>query len=82
MASIILSAFSFVINIPVGIWREHYKKFSFPWILIVHVSVPFIIALRMYLEANRLFIPLFIALAVVGQLVGKRIKKQKNKPPG
>jgi hypothetical protein len=77
VTSIILSALSFGINIPVGIWREHYKKFSFPWILIVHISVPFIIALRMYLETNRLFIPLFIALAVAGQFVGKRIKNKK-----
>jgi hypothetical protein len=74
MVNIILSAFSFGINIPVGIWREHYKKFSFPWILIVHVSVPFIIALRIYLGANKLFIPLFIALAVAGQFVGKKMK--------
>jgi hypothetical protein len=74
LVCIFLALFSFSVNIPIGIWREHYKRLSLPWILIVHVSVPIIIALRIYLKANPFFIPLFIALAIAGQYVGKKIR--------
>ena len=70
LVTLSVSVFSFLINIPLGIWRERYKRFSFPWFVIVHLSVPFIIALRIHLQANRYFIPLFIALAIAGQAVG------------
>jgi len=84
-AVVIVSAFSFLINLPLGFWREHFKRFSLPWIIIVHLSVPVIIALRIYLKTNLYFIPLFIALAVAGQLTGgkltrlRKIDKSKHK---
>jgi len=70
---LIVSAFSFLINIPLGIWKERYKKYSLPWLVVLHLSVPVIIVLRIYLKANPYFIPLFIALAVAGQFVGKKL---------
>ncbi|KAK1300428.1 hypothetical protein QJS10_CPB13g00648 [Acorus calamus] len=33
-------------NIPLGIWREHTKKFSPSWFVAVHAAVPFIAMLR------------------------------------
>ena len=69
---LIVSVFSFLINIPLGIWKERYKKYSLPWFVVLHLSVPVIIVLRIYLKANPYFIPLFIALAVAGQFVGKK----------
>ena len=76
-AILIVSAFSFLVNIPIGIWKEHYKRFSLPWIVILHLSVPVIIVLRIYLNANLYFIPLFIALAVAGQWIGKKLHTKK-----
>jgi len=73
---LIVSAFSFLINVPLGIWRERYKKLSLPWFIIIHLSVPVIIILRIYLKANPYFIPLFIALAVSGQLIGGKIARR------
>jgi len=73
---LIVSAFSFLINVPLGIWRERYKKLSLPWFIIIHLSVPVIIILRIYLKANPYFIPLFIALAVSGQLIGGKIARK------
>jgi hypothetical protein len=78
LACAFLALFSFSVNIPIGIWREHYKRFSLPWILIVHVSVPVIILLRIYLKANPYFIPLFIALAIAGQYAGNKIWHRKK----
>ena len=73
---LIISVFSFLINVPLGIWRERYKKLSLPWFIIIHLSVPVIIVLRIYLKANPYFIPLFIALAVSGQLMGGKIARK------
>jgi len=67
---LIISLFSFFINVPLGFWREHYKRFSIPWFIIIHLSVPVIIVLRISLNANPYFIPLFIALAIAGQTTG------------
>ena len=72
-AVLFISAFSFLVNIFVGYRREHYKRFSLAWIITVHSSVPVIIVLRIYLKANPYFIPLFIALAITGQWVGKKV---------
>jgi len=40
--------FVFLFNLPFGYWRINVKKFSFQWVLAVHIPVPFIIALRIY----------------------------------
>jgi cobalamin synthase len=71
-AILFVSLFSFFTNIPLGIWKERYKRFSLQWLIITHLSIPLIIALRIYLQANRYFIPLYIAMAVAGQITGKR----------
>jgi hypothetical protein len=74
-AILIVSVSSCLINVPLGLWKERYKRLSVPWFIILHLSVPFIIALRIYLKANLYFIPLFIALAVAGQWIGKKLYK-------
>lgn len=68
----IVAIFAFLLNIPFGRWRSNFKKFSIVWWMLIHASIPFIIALRIWLETPRAFIPLFIALAVLGQYVGKK----------
>jgi len=73
MSVLIVSVSSYFINVPLGMWRERYKRLSLPWFVILHLSVPIIIALRLYLKPNLWFIPLFIALAVAGQATGKKL---------
>ena len=46
-------------NIPLGIWREHTKKFSPSWFVAVHAAVPFIAMLRTSLSPNTFFFPFF-----------------------
>jgi hypothetical protein len=43
--------------------------------LIIHASVPFIIALRIWVGTPRILIPFFIGLAVLGQFTGKKWKQ-------
>ncbi len=66
---------AFAVNIPLGKWRSGYKKFSPLWLLLIHASMPLIIALRISHNIPHVYIPLFIALAVFGQLLGKNFKK-------
>ena len=35
-----------LLNLPFGYWRAHVRKFSFHWILAVHLPVPFVIIVR------------------------------------
>lgn len=35
-----------IINVPFGYWRANVKKFSFQWILAIHLPVPLVILLR------------------------------------
>ena len=73
---LVVSLICFAVNIPLGVWREHTKKFSWQWILAIHASIPLIIALRIGLKLHPLAIPINIAAAVLGQLVGARWTRQ------
>ena len=72
---LLVSALCFLLNVPLGRWREHTRKFSWQWFLAVHASIPFIIALRIGLHLHPIAIPSNIASAVLGQLVGARFGK-------
>jgi hypothetical protein len=74
MNILILSVAALLINIPLGIWRRKYKKFSFMWFFLIHASLPLIIPLRLWLQTPHIYVPLFIALAVLGQLIGAKWK--------
>lgn len=69
---VLVGIVSLALNVPLGVWRARCRKFSIHWLIAIHLSVPLIIALRIYLEVNLWFIPLFIALAVAGQFVGAK----------
>lgn len=65
-----LAAVSFLCNLPLGRWRASLKKFSATWFLAVHLSIPFIIFLRIKIGLSAWYIPLTLGAAVAGQLVG------------
>jgi hypothetical protein len=60
-------------------WRSKHKKFSFMWFLLVHASIPLIVTLRIWLNTPTAFIPAFIALAVFGQMFGRKGKEFYDK---
>lgn len=72
-----VSILAFLINIPLGRWRTRYRKLSIPWWLIVHASIPVIITVRIWLDTPRIFIPMFIAVAILGQFAGARSVRRK-----
>jgi len=76
---LIVSAICLLVNIPMGMMRERYPKFSWQWILWIHASIPLIIVLRIALHLPSIAIPINIASAVVGQLIGAAPAKKKRK---
>lgn len=71
-----ISLVSFLINIPLGFFRQNSLKFSFKWFFWIHASIPFIIYLRTALGTSKLFIPVCIVLAILGQILGARWRRK------
>lgn len=67
-----------VLNIPLGYLRQGVEKFSFAWYFYVHISIPLIIYLRIKSGYSWKFIPLTLAGAVIGQIVGGRIRRKRD----
>lgn len=71
-----LLGFSFGVNLPLGYLRETSRKFSLRWFVLIHLSIPFIIVLRIMLGFGWQWIPFTLACAVAGQLIGGRIRRR------
>lgn len=76
---IIVSILCLLVNIPLGARRERTRKFSWQWILWIHASIPFIIALRIWLQLHPMAIPINIAAAVLGQFIGGAPEKKRRR---
>ncbi|WP_218076147.1 hypothetical protein [Desulfuribacillus stibiiarsenatis] len=63
-------------NIPLGIWRAGARKFSVRWFAAIHIAVPMIYYIRITTGISPWIIPVLIAMAVAGQLVGGKIHKR------
>jgi len=72
-----LLAFALGSNLPLGYLRETSRKFSVRWFVLIHISIPFIIALRLALDFGWKVIPFTLAGAVIGQVVGARIRRRQ-----
>lgn len=71
----VIALLALVLNIPLGMWRAGLKKFSAGWFVAIHASVPFIAALRICCGISAWLIPLFLALAITGQIIGSRLRR-------
>lgn len=74
MKILFILLFTFLVNLPFGWLRRNEKKFTFKWWLYIHLPIPLVIAFRIWLDINPWWIPVVIAVAVVGQVVGARLK--------
>jgi len=86
MNIILITVFTFIINIPFGYWRANVKRFSLQFFLAIHIPVLLIILFRIVtgtgFEITTLFytVPVFI----LGQFTGSRIylfRKTKEAVP-
>jgi hypothetical protein len=69
---------AFAINIPLGYLRQGTDKFSFAWYFYIHISIPLIIYLRIKAGFSWKFIPLTLAGAVAGQIIGGRLRRRQD----
>ncbi|MCB0649857.1 MAG: hypothetical protein KDC85_01125 [Saprospiraceae bacterium] len=77
---IIISMLVFMLNIPFGYWRANVRKFSFQWVLAIHLPVPVIIAMRIFSGLGfAWYTYVFMVLAFfMGQKLGAVLLKKYN----
>jgi hypothetical protein len=63
------------LNVPLGVWRQHTKKFSPQWFLAVHATIPFIAMLRKAVVMPKYAVAFTIGSAILGQAIGARAEK-------
>ena len=82
MALWLVAIIVFLLNIPFGYWRAGVRKFSWQWILAIHVPVPMIIALRFAsgLGFQLYTFPIMISAYFLGQFAGGKLRRWKMEP--
>jgi hypothetical protein len=78
IALISLLLFALFSNIPLGYLRMGSPKYSVRWFVYIHLSVPFIIGLRIANNISWQMVPFSIALAVAGQMIGSRLYRRSH----
>jgi hypothetical protein len=65
-----------LINVPFGYWRSGVRKFSRPWFLHVHGSIPLVVALRLMAGIHwTIVVGLMLASSYfLGQTIGARLR--------
>jgi hypothetical protein len=66
------------VNIPLGYLRQGTEKFTFAWYFYIHISIPLIIYLRIKAGFSWHFIPLTLASAALGQVLGGRLRRRRE----
>ncbi|XP_065878303.1 uncharacterized protein [Euphorbia lathyris] len=67
------------VNVPLGVWKEHTKKFSLSWFAAIHAAVPFIAMLRKSVLMPKTAMALTIGASILGQVIGSRAERHRLK---
>lgn len=70
---------AFLLNVPLGYLRESCARYSVRWFVYIHLSIPIIVLLRMTYGFDWPVIPFTLGCAVVGQLLGGRMKRRRGR---
>ncbi|KAL6549796.1 hypothetical protein OROMI_020284 [Orobanche minor] len=76
---LVIGGLGIAANIPLGVWREHTRKFSLSWFVAVHAAVPFIAMLRKSVAMPKTAMVLTIVGSVLGQIIGSRAERLRLK---
>lgn len=71
---LLLSLLSICLNIPFGLLRTNYKKFSLRWFLCIHAPIPIIAFMRITYKISPYYIPVLLFFSILGQTIGYRLK--------
>jgi hypothetical protein len=69
----VVSLLAFVANVAAGRLRASTVKFSVAWFLWIHLPIIAILPIRLWTGLSAWFIPLLVAVALLGQWVGGRL---------
>ncbi len=72
--------FAFLLNAPLGYWRQGYKKLTFGWFFYTQLSIPIILLERANMGGGAESILSSVTGALIGQFLGSRIAKHWRKP--
>ncbi|MBN2645459.1 MAG: hypothetical protein JXR59_08305 [Desulfuromonadaceae bacterium] len=73
-----LLSFALFSNLPLGYLRQGTMKRSAPWFLYIHLSIPFIIWLRLHLGLDWHVVPYSVLFAALGQIGGGRLRTGRD----
>ncbi|KAI4314562.1 hypothetical protein L6164_027457 [Bauhinia variegata] len=76
---LVVAALGMALNVPLGVWKEHTKKFSLSWFAAVHAAVPFIAMLRKSVLMPKAAMALTIGASILGQIIGSRAERIRLK---
>jgi hypothetical protein len=76
---LLIGSAALAVNLPLGYAREGYRKFSMPWFVCVHLSVPLIAYLRLANHVTAWAIPAFLVCAVLGQIGGGKVRRGRRR---
>ncbi|XP_012070497.1 uncharacterized protein LOC105632664 isoform X2 [Jatropha curcas] len=76
---LVIALLGMAVNVPLGMWKEHTKKFSLSWFAAVHAAVPFIAMLRKSVVMPKTAMALTIGASIIGQVIGSRAERHRLK---
>lgn len=76
---LVIALLGMAVNVPLGMWKEHTKKFSLSWFAAVHAAVPFIAMLRKSVLMPKTAMALTIGASIIGQVIGSRAERHRLK---
>ncbi|MGA1862980.1 hypothetical protein OWM07_08850 [Deferribacter thermophilus] len=74
----IITVIAFLLNLPFGILRKRYKKFSLGWFVCIHAPIPIVAILRLSTHTSWRYIPIFLISSILGQIIGARLPSKFN----
>ncbi|QAR33840.1 hypothetical protein EP073_10635 [Geovibrio thiophilus] len=67
-----------ILNLPFGYLRRFTKRFSLAWFACIHIPIVFIAVIRISTHTPWAFAPLFLAMGILGQMIGYRINFRRR----
>lgn len=75
-AAALAAATAVGLNLPFGAWRASLRRLSWRWFAAIHLPIPAIVLVRLLLGLGWRWVPLLLAAAVAGQLLGPRLRRR------
>ena len=75
MDLLLVAVLIFLMNIFFGYWRANTRRFSTQWLMAIHIPVPLVIGIRLWLFSfSWATLPLFVAAFFAGRYSGSRLR--------